>query len=430
MKRFLSCALFCGLLFLSGIRGLCTTLDERLWEKYAEIEASSASDKGSLAGVYLKPHLLGDSTAKTPFADLRVVTDEREQVPWQIILLRPEKQQEEIPAQMRNLSRTEHDETWLELLIEKKDAHINAVEIITPDTDFSRQVQVLGSADGNTWNTLRKDGVVFDINRSEKLRHTRITFPAASFRHLALKIANGAAQPLTIKDVKVLQESDSQGQTYTVPGTIEKSESNASRQESSLVVHMGSMFPLERLVIATAERNFQRSVEVQIKRETGDWMRWAQGTIFNFDTRTMRESQLAIDMPEIATREFRLVFKNFDSPSLAVNGVVGEGYRRLLVFKQQTDRKMYLFWGNPLASQPQYDLAGLIAKQKLKDIPIVYLGQARTNTLFAGNAARLPFTERYKYMLYVVVALVIAGLVLLQYRVFKRVDQGNNAGRP
>ena len=430
MKRFLSGALFCGLLFLSGIRGLCTTFDECLWEKYAEIEASSVSDNGSLAGVYLEPQLLGDSIAKTPFADLRVVTDGREEVPWQIILMRPEKQQEEIPAQMRNLSRTEHDETWLELLVEKKNPRINAVEIITSDTDFSRQVQVLGSSDGNTWNTLRKDGVIFDINRGEKLHHTRITFPNTSFRHLALKIANSDAQPLTIKDVKVLQETDSQGQTYTVQGTIEKSENNASRQESSLVVHMSSVFPLERLIIATAERNFQRSVEVQIKREAGDWIRWAQGTVFNFDTKTMSESQLAIDMPEIATREFRLVFKNFDSPPLSVNSVRGEGYRRLLVFKQQADRKLYLFWGNPLASQPQYDLAALIARQKLKDIPLVYLGQARSNTLFAGNDARLPFTERYKYLLYVVVALVIAGLVFLQYRVFKRVDQGKNTGRP
>jgi hypothetical protein len=178
----------------------------------------------------------------------------------------------------------------------------------------------------------------------------------------------------------------------------------------------------------TAERNFQRSVTVQIKRETGEWMRWAQGTIFNFDTKTMRESQLAIDMPAIATREFRLVFKNFDSPPLSVNSVIGEGYRRLLVFKQQEGQKLYLFWGNPLAPQPQYDLAGLIDRQKLKDIPLVYLGQAHSNTLFAGNAARLPFTERYKYLLYVVVALVIAGLVFLQYRVFKRVDQGKNTG--
>ena len=88
-------------------------------------------------------------------------------------------------------------------------------------------------------------------------------------------------------------------------------------------------------MITTTERNFQRSVEVQVKRGTGDWERWAQGTIFSFDTATMHESQLAIDMPEVATGEFRLVFKNLDSPPLSVTGMNGEGYRRLLIFKQQ-----------------------------------------------------------------------------------------------
>lgn len=423
MTRFISCTLFCALLLLCGTAGMCTTFDERLWEKYAEIGSSSVRGKGSLAGVYLEPHQLGESAAKIPFADLRVVSDRKEEVPWQIVSRRPEQRREELPVQMRNLSRTEKGETWLELLVDKQEARVNAVEIITPDTDFSRQVQVLGSPDGKKWNTLRKDGVIFDISRGEKLRHTRITFPQAGFRHLALKIANDDAQPLTISNVKVLQESNSQGQTYTIHGKTDKPELNASRQESSIVVRMNMVFPLDRLIVATAERNFQRSVEVQIKRGTGDWERWAQGTIFSFDTATMHESQLAIDMPEVATREFRLVFKNLDSPPLPVTSVSGEGYRRLLVFKQQADRKLYLFWGNPLAPQPQYDLAGVIAKQKLDELPIAYLGQAHPNTKFAGNKARLPFTERYKYLLYFAVTLVIAGLVFLQYRVFRRVEQ-------
>ena len=423
MSKFIFCVMLFALQLLGATSGLCTSFDERLWEKYAELGASSARDKGGLAGVYLEPYQFGEVVTSVPFADLRVVTDKKEEVPWQIVPRRPEKRQEEIPHQMQNLSRTENGETWLELLVDKQDARVNAVEVITPDADFSRQVQVFGSPDGKTWNTLRKDGVIFDITRGEKLRHTRITFPQASFRYLALKVINGDGQPLTISDVKVLQESASQGQTYTIHGTAEKSENDASRQENSMIVRMSAVFPLDRLIVVTPERNFQRAVEVQIRRGARDWERWAQGTIFSFDTATMHESRLAIDMPEVATREFRLVFKNLDSPPLPVTNVNGEGYRRLLVYKQQPDQKLYLFWGNPLAQQPQYDLAGLIAKQKLDELPITSLGQVRPNTRFAGNNARLPFTERYKYLLYVVVTMAIAGLVFLQYRVFRRVEQ-------
>jgi len=423
MTGFLSCTLLSALLLLFGTAALCSTFDERLWEKYAEINSPSVKAKDSLAGVYLEPPQLGDVTAEIPFADLRVVTDRKVELPWQIIAKRPERREEEIPAQMRNLSRTGKSETWLELLLDRHDARVNAVEIITPDTDFSRQVEVLGSPDGKTWNTLRKDGVIFAMNRGEKLRHTRITFPQTAFRYLALKISDDDAQPLNLSGVRVFQESDSQGETYTIHGTTIKSEINASLKESSLIVRMETVFPLDRLIVATAERNFQRSVEVQIKRGTAEWEWWAQGTIFSFDTSTMKESQMAIDMPEVAAREFRLVFRNLDSPPLSVTNVSGEGYRRVLVFKQQPDRKLYLFWGNPLALQPRYDLAGLVAQQKLDELPIAYLGQPRPNTEFVGNNARLPFTERYKYLLFVIVTMAIAALIFLQYRVIRRVDQ-------
>lgn len=422
MTRFLSCTLLSVCLLFSWTAGLCSSFDERLWERYAEIDESTARSSGGLAGVYLEPQQLGDLAARTPFSDLRVVTERKEEVPWQIVLRRPERQNKEVPARMQNLSTTGEGETWLELLVDGHQDRLDAVEIITSDTDFSRQVQVLGTPDGKNWNTIRKDGVIFDSSRGEKLRHTRITFPQTGFRHLALKIANGTAQPLTITDVKVFQESDSGGESYSIQGEIGTRESNGSNKESSVVVRMNTVFPLDRLVISTAERNFQRSVEVQVKQGKGDWQRWAQGTIFNFDTPTMHESQLAVDMPEIAAREFRLVFRNLDSPPLSVTSVHGEGYRRLLVFKQQGDRKLYLFWGNPMAQQPQYDLAGLLEKQRPDELPMARLGQPRPNTGFAGNNARLPFTERYKYLLYIVVTMAIAGLVFVQYRVFRRVE--------
>jgi len=410
--------------FLSCVTaGLCASFDERLWEKYAEIDASNVRNSGTLAGVYLEPQQFGDLTSIPPFADLRVVTDQREEVPWQIVPRKPEKQNEEVAAKILNLSVTGTGESWLELLIDKQQPSINAVEVITSDTDFSRQTQVLGSPDGKNWNTIRKDGVIFDISRGEKLHHTRITFPQTSFRHLALKIASNNARPLSITGVRVLQESDSQGQTYTVDGSIVNRGINALNRETSVVIRMNRVFPLDRLIISTAERNFQRSVEVQVKQGKGDWKCWAQGTIYNFDTPAMHESQLAIDMPEVTAGEFRLVFKNLDSPPLSVTSVSGAGYRRLLVFKQQADRKLYLFWGNPLAQPPQYDLAGPTAKQRLDELPMASIGQPRPNTRFAGNSARLPLTERYQYLLYAAITMAIAGLMVIQYRVLRRAGQ-------
>lgn len=412
--------LCCGLVLFIASTGLCTPFDERLWEKYFEIRVPSGHSKGHLSAIYLDPLQFVGISTNTPFSDLRVITDRKEEVPWHLIVRRADKRSDELPARIHNLSQTEGGHTWLELFIDKPQLQVNAVEINTPDTNFSRQIQILGSPDGRKWNTLRKDGVIFDNSRFEKIRLTRISFPNSSFRHLALKINNDGAPSLTIKGVNVLLESDSKERTYWIDGKTEKPEITTSRQESSVIIKMNTVFPIDRLVIDTTDRNFQRSVEVQVKKGSADWKRWTQGTIFRYDTPTMKEANLAVEMPEIMVPEFRLVFKNFDSPPLPITSVHGEGYRRVLIFKQQPDRKLYLFWDNPLAQRPQYDLAGLVAKQKLDEIPLASLGQVHRNTKFAGNKARLPFTERHKYWLYLLIVTAIGGLLFLQFRVLKK----------
>jgi hypothetical protein len=86
---------------------------------------------------------------------------------------------------------------------------------------------------------------------------------------------------------------------------------------------------------------------------------------------------------------------------------------------------MYLFWGNPAAKKPHYDLAGLIERRQPDGLPPARLGPARPNTKFAGRTARLPFTERYRHALYGLVAMAIAFLGFLQYRVIRRVERGD-----
>lgn len=411
---------FCiTLQFILVAEGFCAKFDERLWEKYAEIKAPTGISNEGLAGLYLEPQQIGDIFTKVPFADFRIITDQKEEVPWHIVATRTKQREIEVPHEIQNSSLTPEGDTWLEIVFDKQPRGINAVEIMTDEFNFSRQVEIFGSADGKTWNIVRNDGVIFDLTKNEKFRHTRITFPQTGFRYLALKINNGNTQPFKINGVKVFQRNVLLSQSYIIQGTIEKHEINTQRQESSIVVRMNTAFPVDQLVITTPEQNFQRSVEVQIKRDNKVWTRLTYGTIFNLTATNMRETRSTIDLPEIVTKEFRLVFKDFDSPPLSVTNVTGYGYRRLLVFKQQSDKRLYLFWGNPLAHSPLYDLAEIVAKQNTNELPLAKLGQPRANTKFEGNKARLPFTERYKYLLYILVILGITGLVFLQYRVFR-----------
>jgi hypothetical protein len=126
-------------------------------------------------------------------------------------------------------------------------------------------------------------------------------------------------------------------------------------------------------------------------------------------------------MPDISAREFQLVFRNHDRPPLTISAVSREGYRRILAFKNYPGRKLYLFWGNPFAKNPQYNLTGAVTSATVDNLPVATRGAVRENPSFAGDNSRLHFSERYRFLLFIVVSLTIAGLLFMQYRVFKRI---------
>ncbi|MCF8216012.1 MAG: DUF3999 domain-containing protein [Chlorobium sp.] len=415
--------LVCLLLCLYGNAGMCATFDDRLWERYAVIEPVSSFSSSSLAALNLDPFIIGDVGARMPFADFRVVTDRREEVPWHIVSRKQERREEEIGCRMENVSTTPEGDTWIELFSLRQGTPVNAVQVAVAGSDYIRQVEVLGSQDGKTWNTIRKDGMVFDIPGGEKMRNERISFSDVSYPFLALKILNNASKPLQISTVRLVQRLEADERTYLIAGSVGGATVDSRRKESSVIVRMNTVFPIDRLLIGTSERNFQRTVTVQLKSPNGEWTAASEGVIYSFDLPSARSAQLTIDLPGVAAREFRLVFRDYDNPPLALTGVTGAGFRRELVFKTYPGRKFFLFLGNPEAAMPEYDLATSISARDLDKLPIASLSEVRPNKAFAGDSARRSWTDRYSIVLYVVVIAAIAGLFFLQYRTFTGMKQ-------
>lgn len=421
MKQYLLQLLVCLMMLLDGATGMCVTFNDRLWENYAEIKLPEGGSNGSLVAIPLDIYSFSELKAETPFADFRVVSDRKEELPWQIVSKRPETGEEAVAGRMSNLSTTASGDTWAELFVDAKGGGVNALQIVSPETGYIRQVEVLGSPDGKTWQSIRKDGVIFELDNGEKLQNSRLSIPETTFSYLAVRIANSGKSPLKITEVRLLRQRSATGETYIIPATTGRLELDDSRKESRVVVRLEKSFPVDRLLISTKESNFKRSVTVEAKNRKGVWEPVSTGVIYSFDSPGLHSSQLSIAVPELSAREFRLVFRNHDSPPLTISNVSGEAYRRILVFKTYPDRKFYLFWGNPAAKSPQYDLAGAVTTEAAGRLPVATIGQERANSAFVGDKARLPFSERYRFVLYIVVSLAIAGLLLMQYRVFKRI---------
>ncbi|UWX58467.1 DUF3999 domain-containing protein [Chlorobaculum sp. MV4-Y] len=232
MKKHLLQLLVCLMMLLHGAAGMCATFNDRLWEKYAEITLPEGGGNGSLVAMPLDIYRLEGMNANTPFADLRVVNSRKEEIPWQIVSKRPDTRQEVVGCRMSNLSLTANGDTWAEFLVDVNGAAVNAVRIITPDTSYIRQVEVLGSRDGKAWQTLRKDGVIFDLEKGEKLKNDRISVPETTFSHLAIRIANSGKSPLKIADVRLFRLRNSAGELYMIPAKTGQTEFDDSKKRA------------------------------------------------------------------------------------------------------------------------------------------------------------------------------------------------------
>lgn len=416
-------SLMCALLFASAASA---EFDERYWENYAEIEVPENGQLPNLGGVEVHNWSF-QSSAPLGFRDIRVLDANRTEVPCQVLTDMPETRTEEVPVRMLNLSQTKDNDTYFTGIIEKANVTYNTIGIFTDDRNFYRQVQVLGSADGKNWNLLRGDAVIFDYDREDRLRHLMITFNDANFKFLAVKIKNGTEKPVRIKELKIFDQKTEKGSPEPVYSGINKNYIDEAGKESVLLLSLSSRYPVREAALVTKDRNFQRRVEVYIPGAGGgrspEWEKWADGMVFNIETENAKEENLSVSFPEVSAREIKLVIKNYDSPPLKIDGVNFSGYRKVLAFKLSGGKK-YVFWGNPQAKSPSYDISGLVSKYKIDEIRIFPLGAEKKNPKFAGIEKRLPFTERYKYLLYLVVALLIAGLAFFQFRVMRKTQRG------
>ncbi len=423
MIKKLGCALLLILVSIIFISNIYADFDERHWEMYAEIQIPPEGQLPSLGAVFLEQWYFENAKAKTSFSDIRILSGSKVEVPYQIITRSPETKVEELTVRMLNLSKTKQDETYFEGLIEKAPIIYNMIEILTDEKNFYRQVQLFASTDGQKWNLIRGDAVIFDYSGEENLRHTKITFPDSRYRYLSIKIINNTDKPIKITGLKVFYNKTDPGIETGGNAFISKQETDSRKKESIIIVNLSPNFPVRKINLITSDKNFQRRVGIWVKQDSKEWIKWSDDMIFDFITEKVKESKMDITIPEISSRELKFVIKNYDSPPINITGINIIGYKKTAIFKLYGKQKYYIFWGNPQAQSPQYDISQLIAKHNSRDIRLFTVSEQKKNPKFIGHEKRLPFTERYKYLLYGIIILVMAGLILLQYKVIKKTEK-------
>ena len=301
----------------------------------------------------------------------------------------------------------------------------NEIEVSTTSQNFQRNVIVEGSNDSKTWTVLQEDTKIFDFSLKERdfnARNTRVRYPESTARFLRVRITNAGEDPLNITGASVFSVTETLAEEASYPASISERTEDTAKRRSLIVFDLGnSGLPTNRLTIQTPQVNFYREVTLEGSGDAPSWsLLQRSGVLYSYDTAKFAGDQLTLSYPETTLRYLRLTVNNEDNPLLPIEGVEVFGVPRKLIFQAQPGASYKLYYGNPEARSPSYELERILPFLETENLPVGTLGLQRNNETFNVEETRLPFSERYTWLITVVVVVAAVAVAVLLLGVVRK----------
>ena len=350
--------------------------------------------------------------AAPALSDLRVGEENNQrEVPYKLLVERGEQRRASVSVTMRDLGHVPGQHTTVVLDLNQQGVLHNELEISTSSHNFQRDIVVEGSEDAENWRVLDESGQIFDFTIAERgftTRDTRVKYPSSTARYLRVRIIDGELPPLDVQGAVLFFAQQIQPRRTEYPINISVRVEDAAERSTQLVLDLGSRgFPTNLISLTTSQENFYRRVRLEGSHDNQLWTLLRRSeNLYVFNTPKFVGSQLSISYPESRYRYFRLTVFNEDDPSLPVTGAQASGFLRKLIFSADPGTSYRLYYGNPDAEPPSYELEHIFPYLVTENLPVAGLGAHTANPLFTGPIEPpKPFTERYPWLLPTVVAL-------------------------
>jgi uncharacterized protein DUF3999 len=377
------------------------------------------------------------NAARRDFADLRVVSDDGAEVACVVRLDAGSEQVTPLTPAVYNREFVPGKSSSLVLDFGGR-AMKNSLRISTPGKNFRREVQVEASEDGKQWRVIREQAFLFQAEAGAGGRpfsKDEVDLPVGDQRYLRVWVLNQGSDPRRVEI-----ESISAAMIQRSPPTLEPVEisvlstrEDPQSKSTELILDTGARGRvLELLHFSFNDANFQRAVnvegrdaeveEVDLPLEDGGarrvrreipWQWIASGTLRRVSAGEVTESGEAIKMGRAGFRFLRIKIYNGDDPPLKLREVQGEAVVRSLLFPAVSGRHYRLYYGNPRAKQPKYDLAQLLPRLEQVRVSAASLGAEEKNPAFGTGVAAGPGRVTRRLLLGGALALVLSVLVWL-----------------
>ncbi|OGZ05849.1 MAG: hypothetical protein A2845_03530 [Candidatus Lloydbacteria bacterium RIFCSPHIGHO2_01_FULL_49_22] len=238
-----------------------------------------------------------------------------------------------------------------------------------------------------------------------------VYYPESTSRYLRVVIGKGEGSEVVVRGARVLRilERDARKNRTTERAILSQ---NAKEQSTEITIDLGgSGVSTRKITLATGDvQNFSRRVVVQGSNDAGSWMMLSQGYVFQLNTPLFVGSDLSVSYPESAQRYIRVIVFDEDNKPIDWNDTVAmEGVARSLVFAVTPGATYALYYGNPLAQRPEYDIARYFKYFEGVSLSEALMGEEEVNAAYVPpKAPVLPFSERNKNVINGTLILLVA----------------------
>jgi Protein of unknown function (DUF3999) len=354
-------------------------------------------------------------------ADLRIVDDQSREVSYALFEEREKTTEEQYAPKIFNRGVLPGQYSTLTLDLEREIPN-NTLTLNTKSKNFRRRVEIAGSQDGRQWLVLKHDAYIFDFSGDQKVHLTTIKYPENRHRYLRVRVWNGMEPPLEFDGASLSLV------TTTTPRRVSRTSRLFSREEdpklkaSVCVLDLTyRRLPSDFLMLETPEENFSRLVEILSSNDLKAWQTQAQSDFYRFRTSRHSVEKKTLHFPEARHRYLKVIVYNHDDPPLKLTSFEVRGIEKDLIFQFQPGRQYWLYYGNPTALAPQYDIERVKSYLGVEGLPRARLGPQAENAGYRPSGPRKPWTETQPVLFWSVLILLVLGLGAYIFRLMMKV---------
>jgi hypothetical protein len=293
-----------------------------------------------------------------------------------------------------------------EFKLEPDAAEYDSIHFDLKSRNFVTQATVEASEDGSRWSKLAT-GTIFDFTDEKLGSNFDVKLPsAARFRRLRVAIADH----VPVKDVQgasMAMVAERGASWMTMPAEPKITQAG---KETVVEWDSSAAMPLERVQFEVGDPNLNFARAVTLRDAGGQVIATGELTRVHLkrEGRSIDREELGIDVSGAGSKHFKLTIQNGDDRGLPITRVLPLSYERRVYFDPQGKTALQVYFGDEKVGPPVYDYARFFHEDAKAQAATLEPSSANPN--YTGRADDRPWSERNKWVLWVVMIVAVLGL--------------------